>query len=365
MNDILLAQMVAEHYVTVRKHPSLDLYIYNYSPKAQYDRVWNEVTTQCRGLIMNEKHNILARPFKKFFNIEEAIGLGDSLPLEDFEVTEKMDGSLGILYWDKDLPYLATRGSFESEQAIKGTQILRTKYKDVEFKVGYTYLLEILYPENRIVIDYGGIEDIILLAVIDTVTGNEIDYNVMLDWALASGLQIVKRYDGIKDVNKLKELQRDNAEGFVIHYVGGKRFKVKFEEYVRLHRLITGVNARRIWDLLRNGQSMDELLDRVPDEFFKWVKDTKEGLELAYRICQMSAEATFAIVKDLPTRREQARYVLEHNKNVSSIVFKMLDKQPYEQIIWQMLKPKHETPFKMKIGNSVINYIWCFIKIYV
>ena len=41
------------------------------------------------------QHNIGARPFPKFFNLDEAIANGEQLPAEDFEVTEKLDGSLG------------------------------------------------------------------------------------------------------------------------------------------------------------------------------------------------------------------------------------------------------------------------------
>ncbi len=52
-------------------HPTLDLTIWNYSPKVQYERLWDEITIQCRGLVTNSKGDIVARPFKKFFNYEE------------------------------------------------------------------------------------------------------------------------------------------------------------------------------------------------------------------------------------------------------------------------------------------------------
>ncbi len=32
-------------------HPTLDLTIWNYSPKVQYEKLWDEVTIQCRGLV--------------------------------------------------------------------------------------------------------------------------------------------------------------------------------------------------------------------------------------------------------------------------------------------------------------------------
>jgi RNA ligase len=71
-----------------------------------------------------------------------------------------MDGSLGILYKVDGKPYLATRGSFVSDQAVAGTAMLHERYGDYEFEDGFTYLFEIIYPENRIVIDYKGMSDL-------------------------------------------------------------------------------------------------------------------------------------------------------------------------------------------------------------
>ena len=95
INEELLRQMLDERLVMVQKHPHADLFIYNYTNKAQYDRIWNEITLMCRGLILDAGLHIVARPFKKFFNLEELPA--DEIPDEPFEAYEKIDGSLGIL----------------------------------------------------------------------------------------------------------------------------------------------------------------------------------------------------------------------------------------------------------------------------
>jgi hypothetical protein len=83
-------------------HPTLDLTIWNYSPKVQYEKLWDDITMQCRGLITNSRGEIVARPFKKFFNYEEHSP--EEIPNESFEVFEKMDGSLGIIfYYERNL----------------------------------------------------------------------------------------------------------------------------------------------------------------------------------------------------------------------------------------------------------------------
>ncbi len=342
INLVHLHKMIEEKYISVQKHPTEELYIYNYTQNAQFDRMWNNETLQCRGLIMDENATIVARPFPKFFNLDEAINQGEQLPVEDFEVTEKMDGSLGILYWIGDTPFLATRGSFTSDQAVKGTLILQ-KYGSyfAELNREYTYLFEILYPENRIVVDYGGREDIVLLAVIDTQTGEDISL-----YEACSGFPFNAPLKGITDYSTLKERQEDNKEGFVIRFAGGKRYKVKFDEYVRLHRLVTGVNARSIWDLLRNKQPFEELLERVPDEFYQWVKNTKEELELAYTAEEQDALRVLDMVKELPTRKEQALAILKNDKEISGVVFAMLNGKPYEEVIWKRLRPSAQKPWK-------------------
>lgn len=342
MNKQNLQKMIDEKYISVQKHPSEDLYIYNYTQKAQFNRMWNEETMNCRGLILDGQGNVVARPFSKFFNLQEAIDQGEQLPLEDFVLQEKYDGSLGILYWVGDSPFLATRGSFTSDQAIVGTALLQ-KYSTTfdELNRDYTYLFEIIYPENRIVVDYKGRKDVVLLAVIDTKTGKELDL-----FENYNRFPFAPYIAGIDDYNTLKERAEDNKEGFVIRFASNKRYKVKFDEYVRLHRLITGVNAKTIWELLRAGQSFEELMERVPDEFYEWVKTTKRKLEEEFALLEKSAKAHREIIRTLPTRKDQAISVQKHAPKLSSVIYRMLDKQPYADIIWKMIRPRADKPWK-------------------
>ncbi len=210
--------------------------------------------------------------------------------------------------------------------------------------INHTYLVEIILPENKIVVNYGNIKDLILLAIINTETGEEVcfeEFNMPFTCR--------KVIEGVKDFTKLTEVPRDNEEGFVITYDNGFRVKMKFAEYVRLHRLITGVNERRIWDILRNRESLDDLLDRVPDEFYKWVKETKERLESDFSILRVEAMIIQKEAEKLSSRKEQALYILEKNKQLSGVVFNLLDgkKEKAEDYIWKLIKPKAEKFFKV------------------
>lgn len=328
-----LDQLIADGFISRQKHPEADLYIYNYTPKAQYERMWTPETLACRGLILDGAGNVRARPFRKFFNLDEHTG---DLPLEPFEVFEKMDGSLGISYRIGDSMRIATRGSFTSDQSKRAQAILDGRYGHVRFDPSLTYLFEIIYPENRIVIDYGAMEDLVLLAVIDIETGAE-------RYPPEIGFPVVRRYDGIADIAALRELEEENREGFVVRFVESNlRLKVKFAEYVRLHRLITGVNERYIWELLRDGIALEPLFDRVPDEFNKWLRATIGGLEAQYRAVEELCRSQF---KDLGDRKSTAIYFTTQCDH-PAVLFRMLDGKDYGDVIWKMLKPAAAQPFK-------------------
>jgi RNA ligase len=129
IEDILdinnLNKMVEEKYISKKPNDSNTLFIYNYTKMTQFDKVWNNETKTCRGLIVDENNNIIARPFPKFFNLGEDVSIED-LPNESYKITEKMDGSLGIMYVDPSNNQfkIATRGSFNSDQSIEATKIL-------------------------------------------------------------------------------------------------------------------------------------------------------------------------------------------------------------------------------------------------
>ena len=321
-------------FLHINRHAELPLMIHNYSPKAQYERHWTPETLLSRGLVTDLEGHIVARPFGKFFNLDEHVGLYGSLPDEPFEVYEKMDGSLGILFHYEGQLQIVTRGSFHSEQALIAQRIFKEKYQHVALSPNQTYLVEIIYPSNRIVVNYGEMTDLVLLAVLETKTGDEIPLEDI-------GLPLVKRYHGIRDLAALRQSQPDNREGYVIRFESGLRVKLKFDEYVRLHRIITGINTRVIWEELKNGNSLEALLEDVPDEFYQWVKKEVKALHDAYAKIETQVQSEF---KHFDDRKSAAAYFRAHTQ-YPAIMFKLLDQKPYSEIIWKLIRPVSEKPF--------------------
>lgn len=357
-----LDRLVAEGYISRREHPNAnwELFIYNYSPKAQFARLWTPETLACRGLILDADYNVVARPFTKFFNYGEVVTTAN--PGDGFEVLEKLDGSLGIAYRDPEFGniHIATRGAFASDQALWATRWWRENCSDIDIPRGETWLFEIIYPANRIVVDYGTRSELVLLAVIDNATGRDLSlppsspFGAGVDDGCYWPHSRAQRFD----FHTLDELNmRDvtsNFEGYVVrYYTTGYRVKVKLDEYVRLHRLLTQVSSKSIWELLSNDQSLDDIIDRVPDEFYTWVRNTADDLCGKFEAMESLARAAFEELHvEGEPRKTTALKFQRHAPALCPILFKILDGKDYDELIWKAIKPEYEKPFVQQFETS-------------
>ena len=266
--------------------PCQKLVLYDYTEKCQFDKLWDEVTLNHRGTVYElETGNIVARAFPKFFNFSEFGPTKQEAYAQskNFSVYEKLDGSLGIVYYYDGKWRVNTRGSFTSDQAIKGLELLDPTY----LNTNNTYLFEIIYPENRIVVDYAGVEKLVMLAVISTQSGVEYE----LTNSRYDSYQEAKRYDfdSISEVlAKLKTLPF-NEEGYVVQFEDGSRAKFKGDEYVEMHRLISGLSPLTLWERMENGIVPAEFLATIPEEFRDRYEEiaeilTEEHSDLLFRI---------------------------------------------------------------------------------
>lgn len=353
----LFDEYVDKRLVTKRPNADKSLWVYNYTPAASYGHAWDEVTMMSRGLIVDNDGSIVVRCMPKFFNYEQLAEESSSLieirrtllkamaNHEPYRVHEKADGSLGLLYKAHDGYALSTRGSFNSDQAIKGTQMLRqyiAEHGDGWINPTYSYMLEIIYPDNRIVIDYGGAERLIMVAVLDTETGKDIELDD-IDYADKA----IEMKD-VEDLPKLTVEDAENSEGFVVRFVGsGLRIKFKYAAYVSLHRLVTQVSSKSIWELLRNGQPFDDLLEKAPDELFEFIKETKANLIRQHDEIMHRAKTNYDRLRYV-TRKEAAMDMQDEDSTVRATTFCLLDgkSEHASDIIWKSLKPKFERPFR-------------------
>jgi RNA ligase len=336
----LLADCLRDRLVVAKKHTLAPLTILNYTARCQYeDGLWNPVTQTCRGLIHDDHGRVIARPFRKFFNL----GQSESAPIElsaRCTVTDKLDGSLGILYPVGDVWAVATRGAFEGKQAQHATDLLRARYPEYRPPPGWTVLVEIIYPSNRIVLDYGDQDDLVLLGAVEIASGRSVGPPAALlaDWPGPRA----NVFDDATVADALAAPARANAEGFVLHLVeSDERVKVKQEDYIVLHRIVSGLNERTVWEHLVAGNSAHALLDALPDEFHGWVGEVAARLLATVDTAAADVERAYsAILADLAptfTRKEFALLAKEHPRRTQ--LFARHDGKDYRRSLWEEAFP--------------------------
>lgn len=370
-----LADAIAAGHVKRQFHATEPLAILNYTATCMWDRAWTPVTRACRGIIYRtDTLEVVARPFRKFFNHgePEAGTLDANAPCV---CADKMDGSLGILY---PLPSgghaIATRGSFQSEQAQRATALWRERYADrVTVPPGVTLLAEIVYPANRIVLNYGDLDDLVYLAAVDIATGRTVPF---ADWP--GPRATVFAFATLAEA--LRAPPRPNAEGLVLHFPEtDERVKLKQDDYVALHRIMTGTSPRRLWEylcvdackgwvrepkhwqrlgldparaesVLAAGPDWQEtMLAAVPDEFYGWVRDTIAEIRTGVATMRQEIEAAFARLA--PWRGDRKVYaamaLLERHPPA---MFALVDGREIETYLW-----KQAYPAAAKAGSGWLN----------
>ena len=309
-----------------------DLAIFNYTNAAQFAERWNFFERVSRGLILNAvTGEVVARSFDKFFNWGEG-GRTIGAPLE--LVMEKIDGSLGLLYRDNGYK-IATRGSFASPQAQWATQFLNAHYKLDGLPDEWTLLFEIVYPANRIVVDYGNRQDLVLLAIRHRHTGDYLPHHTVQQVAkqYAFCLPKVYHFESIEEMMAQQLLIDSNQEGWIGIFADGSRFKFKGLAYMKLHKLVTGLTFNKVLSAMQYG-TIQQILDVVPDEFlaetYQWID------EIQHTINQIKQEVT-SIFEAAPkeSRKEFALWVIKHHKTRKAYLFNMLDGRDIEPLIYK------------------------------
>ncbi|MFD3532670.1 RNA ligase [Streptomyces sp. NPDC058664] len=380
-----LAAALADGHVTRKRHPALPLSIYTYTRACQYAQHWNRATTRCRGLVADDiTGRIVGLPLPKFFNVSEhASGrpYAPPLPDEPFEVYDKVDGSLAVVFHYDGRWHAASKGSFSSAQATWAQRRLDAA-DTTGLTPGVTYLAEILYPGNRIVVNYGDRRDLVLLAAFGR-DGTEIQLaeaaagwhpvgSVVRAWTVASLAELV----ALTESDTLPGGRRatgTDAEGFVVRFASGLRAKAKLAEYVRLHKVLTGVTERDIWrghgiqrfaalpaaELAKGlgcavadveasgGKPLDALLEQVPDEFDAWVRQVVARLETAAADRERAVGEAYARLSHLAGDRGAfARAAAGvSDRGLRAALFLRLDGRPTDLLVWRQLRPEATDPF--------------------
>ncbi|HET6251530.1 MAG TPA: RNA ligase [Tepidisphaeraceae bacterium] len=257
-----LLRGAAEKRINVSRDGNLELF--GYTALCQFEQQWDLFALIARGLVLDpaEKH-VVATPFPKFFNFNEG---GFVLPDEPFEASEKIDGSLGILFHHNGSWRISTRGQLNSLQGQWATGHLNACVNTAALTPGVTYLVEIIYYENRVVISYD-FEGLVLLSAYDE-TGRELSRSDLESTAASAGLRIaatIRSNSFAELLEKTRALTR-HQEGYVLRFQSGLRVKLKGEAYCRVHKLVCHCTPLALWESMMNCEDLDAMRQELPEE---------------------------------------------------------------------------------------------------
>ena len=341
------------------------LVMFTYGRECVKQQAWNSVTTKCRGIIWNlQTYDVVSRPFEKFMNLNTS-GMpetnGDQITREPDAVVEKVDGFLCTMYTFEGQEYIASKGSFHSPHAKWATAWYRRHLGHYEWPAGYTPVFEGICPSLRIVVDYGHREELVLLALVNIETGEEVNGKILEIWAAQNGLHTPTTYlMSWKAASRASiDPNTKNFEGYILVWnrpgATPFRLKVKYVDYLRIHRMVCGVSPKAIFQELSSGHYTGDLeiwLDQSTPWFNKFVNKWKNALETRYdEIANRATEAMqnacravrpvqyeFEVVRAFIPRKEWAE---EFNKTpeLAAVLFAMLDGKDPAQIIWKKVRP--------------------------
>lgn len=274
---------------------------------------------ECRGIVFDDvSGRLLARPFHKFFNINE----GEENRLETIanarieNALDKLDGSLIIPVVIDDCVYLKTKKAFESPAALMAVDIAEGCHYDLimhEADEGYTALFELTHPDAMIVVPYD-MPRLTLIASRNNRTGEYRSYDELKALARKYKTPVVKTIDVPGTTRELidQNWKEQGREGLVLVLENGHRVKLKTEWYCDIHHVMTLWRERDIAKACLN-ENIDDLISMIPKEdmrqaaievkqkfddlYYGFIKEVKD---LAKEIEEMEPRARYIAYGDHP-----------------------------------------------------------------
>lgn len=233
---------------------------------AQADTFDHPARVECRGIKFGPDGRIIARPFQKFWNLNERPGCMASEV--DFTrphtVMEKLDGTMVHATLLNGRVVFMTRMG-RTEHAIRGERHLTPsveRWCRALLVWDYTPIFEWTAPDNRIVVRYEE-SALTLLAIRNTRDGYYGSREFCAEWATSMGVPLVAAPSPEwTDADSFLAYARaiTGAEGFVVRFADGMMVKAKGEDYVLKHRAKDGVSQEKnILALVLSG-GLDDVL---------------------------------------------------------------------------------------------------------
>jgi len=324
---------------------------------------------ECRGIKFDLDGKIIARPFHKFFNLNERPETMDTNIdwSRNFNILQKLDGSmLHPILVNDEIIWCTKMGITDVSNQASEFVDNNSKYDyftEKMIKDGFTPIFEWCSRKQRIVIDYPN-DKLTLLALRNMITGEYINYHALKFIAKQYNMPIVEPFIG--SFNNISDFvddvtDRQEEEGYVLRFNTGHCVKIKNLWYLQLHRVKEALRFEKdvIALILRNTYDdvksfMDDKgidrLDRFADDLIGNINKTAERL-------MWVVIATRDNVGE--SQKKFAKQILDDHKSEAHLLFS-IDKglDPYEVVSNLILKETGSGPRVDKVRQYFGDIYW-------
>lgn len=259
------------------------------------DTFSDEWARECRGITFcNETGKVIMRTLHKFFNLGERESTRkENLPWGNvFQIMDKRDGSMISAAFHKDELLVKSKKSFTSAVALQAKEYIKNSSNHHYFtfivectKNGWTPTFEWTTPKQRIVLDYG-IDELVLLHIRDNVTGEYLDFRsdevaVLINRCYIPTVDTKFITHSNTDIDSLQAYFKSaqDIEGCIIQFDNGDMVKIKTDWYIKLHRAVTFVRERDIALMV-----LEEEIDDVKGAMRDLNMDLEPVLAIEHRV---------------------------------------------------------------------------------
>lgn len=296
----------------------------------------NPIVQEARGIIIDmDTLEVVCWPFRKFGNYNESYA--DEIDWSSAQVQEKIDGSIIKLWYYKGVWNWSTNGNIYAKTAKVNNGMNHSflyiihkaeNYNKInydELNIDYTYIFELVSPENPIVVKYDK-NMLYHLGTRNNKTGEEYSIDIGIE---KPKVYNISSFDECLEAAKIlnSKVNVIENEGFVVVDKNWNRIKIKSPTYVALHHVINNYSfsKKRCLKLLREcPEDISTLLKDYPhfEYIFTYYKYKIEEL-------YVNVDTFIKITNNLYDEYQDRRIVWEKLKNHPYVNFGMTSLKGY------------------------------------
>jgi len=266
---------------------------FNFSKEAFYSKVWNNMTTQTRGLFIDTKNNlVMARSYNKFFNLDEREetkydNLKENLVYPAYFYL-KYNGFLGILSHYNNEFIFGTKSQLSGNFNDYFKNIFNKLFNEKQQETIKKRLIEnessmvfevVDVINDKHIIEYKESKLVLLDEIHNSINYSKIKYNELKEFAERNNIEIKELVYTVNNVKEFEDIFREikqegfnlknhYVEGFVIEDSSGFMFKYKTEYYKKWKLL-----RSKMENAIKNNDYKTKGNDELESKFLKYLEN--------------------------------------------------------------------------------------------